>query len=116
MKKFFTTDWVEYFFKKVSLLMYESEQERHRKIRRSEKNKIVKNNRIIVKVNDDIIYDSKKQKDMSDDLFYALLSYGLKESIRSNERNKKAPINYNLFPSISSITALPSAEIKENSV
>lgn len=116
MGNFLMTDWVESFYNKVSLLMYESEQERRRKLRQSEKNKIVKNNRIIVKVNNDIIYDSKKQKDMSDELYYALLSYGLMEAINSKARNKKAPINYNLFSSISSIPALPNTALQENAI
>lgn len=101
MLKFLTTDWVEFLFNRISLRVYENEQERHRKSHQAEKKRIIKNNRIIVKVNNDTIYDSKKEKDMSDDLFYALLSYGLMDSINSKTRNKNTPINYNIFPSIS---------------
>ncbi len=73
-----------------------------RKNKRTEKKRVLKNNRIIVKVNNDIIYDSKKQKEMPDDLYYALLSYGLKESINS-KTNKKTPINYTFNHSISAV-------------
>lgn len=103
MFNFLTTDWIEYWFNYLSLKLYEKEQENHRKIRENEKNKIIRNNRIIVKVNNDIIYDSKKEKDMSDDLYYALLSYGLMDTINSKTRNKKSPIHYNIMPSISTI-------------
>ncbi len=103
MLNFLSTDWVEYWFNLVSLKMYEKTQEKHRRIRNTEKNKIIKYNRIIVKVNNDIIYDSKKEKDMSDELYYALLSYGLMDTIKSKTRNKKSPIHYNITPSISTI-------------
>lgn len=106
MANFFTVDWAGYIFNHMSLKIYEYEQEKHRKTNQAEKRKIIKNNRIIVKVNDDIIYDSKKEKDMSDDLYYALLSYGLKDSINSKPRNKKAPISYNIYPSITTIPML----------
>lgn len=102
MLKILKTDWVEYIFNYVSLKMYENEQEKRRKTKNAEKKKIIKNNRIIVKVNNNIIYDSKKNKDMSDELYYALLSYGLKESI-SSKNNKKSPIHYNLMSSISAM-------------
>lgn len=62
MLKFLTVDWAEYIFNHISLKMYENKQEKHRKAKQLEKNRIIKNNRIIVKVNDDIIYDSKKEK------------------------------------------------------
>lgn len=103
MLNFLTTDWVEYIFNYISLKIYEREQEKHRKSKRIEKNKIIKNNRIIVKVNDCIIYDSKKNKNMSDDLYYALLSYGLKDAINSEKRKKNTPISYNIVPSISTM-------------
>lgn len=86
MLKFLTTDWVSYFFDKISLSLYEKEQQKYKKYRESEKQKIVKNNKIIVKVNDKIIYDSSQDIDMSDDLYYALLSYGLKESVKSQKK------------------------------
>lgn len=101
MKRIFTTDWVEYIFNRIALWIYENEQKKYRKSIQSQKRKIINNNRIIVKVNNEVIYDSKKQKDMSDDLYYALLSYNLMEVINSMDRNKKAPINYNITPSIS---------------
>ena len=103
MIKLLCTDWVEYFFHYFSLKFYEKKQEKHRKQNNEEKNKIVRNNRIIVKVNDTIIYDSKKEKNMSDELYYALLSYGLKDSINSQPKNKKSPIYYNITPSISAL-------------
>ena len=103
MLKFLTTDWVEYLFNKIALKIYENEQKRYRKSRQAEKNRIIKNNRIIVKVNNDTIYDSKKEKDMSDDLYFALLSYGLMESVNSKTRNKNSPINYNICSSISTL-------------
>lgn len=115
MLKFLTTDWVDYLFNHVSLKMYEYEQEKHRKAKQAEKIKIIKNNRIIVKVNNSVIYDSKKEKDMSDDLYYALLSYGLKDSINSKNRNKKVPINYNIYPSISTIPE-PIGTIKQEQI
>lgn len=116
MNEIFKTDWVEILFHKISLKLYEKEQEKHRKISQIQKNKIIKNNRIIVKVNDAIIYDSKKEKNMSDELFYALVSYGLMDSINSKLRNKKSPINYNLHSSISSIPALPKNNTSANVV
>ena len=103
MLKLLTTDWVEYIFNHISLKMYENKQEKLRKLKQAKKKRIIKNNRIIVKVNNNIIYDSKKEKDMSDELFYALLSYGLMDSINSKSRNKNTPINYNIIPSISSM-------------
>lgn len=103
MLNFLTVDWIEYIFNNIALKMYENEQEKHRKSSQSEKKKIIKNNRIIVKVNNDIIYDSKKDGDMSDDLFYALLSYGLMDSVNSKKENKQTPINYNIIPSISTM-------------
>lgn len=106
MLKLLTIDWVEILFNHISLKMYENEQVRHRKAKQIEKNRIIKNNRIIVKVNNDVIYDSKKEKDMSDDLYYALLSYGLMDSINSKSKNKKTPINYNIIPSISTMPIL----------
>lgn len=112
MQELFMTDWVEAFFQKVSLKIYEKEQEKYRKANQIQKNKIIKNNRIIVKVNNNIIYDSKKEKDMSDELFYALLSYGLMDSVNSKLRNKKTPINYNLCSSISSIPAFPEENVE----
>jgi len=99
-------DWVEYIFNHIALKIYESEQEKHRKSYQAEKKRIIKNNRIIVKVNNDIIYDSKKDKTMSDDLYYALLSYGLMESINVKPRNRNTPINYNITPSISTMPDL----------
>ena len=77
-------------------------RENAEKISEQKKKRVLKNNRIIVKVNNDIIYDSKKQKEMPDDLYYALLSYGLKESINS-KTNKKTPINYTFNHSISAV-------------
>lgn len=106
MFKFLTTDWVEFLFNRISLKIYENEQERHRRSNQAEKKRIIKNNRIIVRVNNDTIYDSKKEKDMSDDLFYALLSYGLMDSINSKTRKKNTPINYNILPSISTMPDL----------
>ncbi len=103
MFEILTTDWIEYWFNHLSLKLYEKDQEKHRKIRNAEKNKIIRNNRIIVKVNNDIIYDSKKEKNMSDDLYYALLSYGLMDVINSKTRKKNSPINYNILPSISAM-------------
>ena len=103
MLNFLTTDWVEYIFDCISLKIYEKEQEKHRKLKRLEKNKIIKNNRIIVKVNNSTIYDSKKNKNMSDDLYYALLSYGLMDAINSKNRKKNTPISYNIVPSISTM-------------
>ncbi len=103
MLNFLTTDWVEYIFNRISLKLYEKEQEKHRKLKQIEKNKIIKNNRIIVKVNDCTIYDSKKDKNMSDDLYYALLSYGLMDAINSNKHKKNTPISYNIVPSISTM-------------
>jgi hypothetical protein len=103
MLNFLTIDWVGNLFDYVSLRIYEKEQERHRQLKQQEKTKIIKNNRIIVKVNNDIIYDSKKDKEMSDELYFALLSYGLMDSVNSKSRNKKTPINYNIFPSISTM-------------
>lgn len=99
MVSVFNTDWVKYIFDYLSLKMYENEQKKHRKSQQAQKRKIINNNRIIVKINNTLIYDSKKQKDMSDDLYYALLSYGLMEAI--NNGNKKTPISYNITPSIS---------------
>lgn len=103
MFNLFTIDWVEYLFDYMSLKIYEKEQEKHRKLKTIEKNKIIRNNRIIVKVNNDVIYDSKKEKNMSDELYYALLSYGLMDTINSKSRKKNTPINYNIIPSISTI-------------
>lgn len=103
MLDFLTADWVEYIFNHFSLKIYEKEQEKHRKLKQIKKNKIIKNNRIIVKVNDCTIYDSKKEKSMSDDLYYALLSYGLMDAINSKDRNKNTPISYNILPSISTM-------------
>ena len=103
MFNFLATDWIENMFNYISLKMYEKEQEKHRQEKQAEKTKIIRNNRIIVKVNNDIIYDSKKEKDMSDELFYALLSYGLMETVNSKERNKNTPINYNIVSSISTM-------------
>lgn len=103
MFKFLCTDWVEYLFNLFSLKLYEKEQEKHRKQYQAEKKQIIRNNRIIVKVNDNIIYDSKKEKEMSDELYYALLSYGLKDSINSQSKNKTTPIYYNIVPSISTL-------------
>lgn len=108
MLKLLTTDWVEYIFNYVSLKIYEKEQEKHRRLKQLEKNKIIKNNRIIVKVNDCTIYDSKKNKDMSDDLYYALLSYGLIDAVNSKKRKKNTPISYNIVPSISTMPTPPS--------
>lgn len=108
MLNFLTTDWVEYIFNYASLKIYEKEQEKHRKLKQIEKNKIIKNNRIIVKVNDCTIYDSKKDKDMSDDLYYALLSYGLIDAVNSKKRKKNTPISYNIVPSISTMPTPPS--------
>lgn len=102
MLKLLSTDWAEYIFNLLSLKIYENEQGKRRRNKRTEKKRVLKNNRIIVKVNNDIIYDSKKEKDMPDDLYYALLSYGLKESINSKP-NKKTPINYTLYHSISAV-------------
>ena len=108
MLNFLTTDWVEYLFNYISLKVYEKEQEKHRKLKQLEKNRIIKNNRIIVKVNDCTIYDSKKDKYMSDDLYYALLSYGLIDAVNSKKRNKNTPISYNIVPSISTMPIPPS--------
>lgn len=113
MLKILTTDWVEYLFNKVSLRLYENKQERHRKNKESEKNKIIRNNRIQVIVNSDIIYDSKKNKEMSDGLYYALLSYGLMESINSQKRDKKRMICYNIAPDIS-VMPSPITELSNN--
>lgn len=99
-------DWVEYIFNRISLKMYENEQVRHRKSLQAQKRKIINKNRIIVKVNDEVIYDSKKQREMSDELYYALLSYDLMEAINSKTKNKNAPINYNISPSISALPNL----------
>ena len=103
MFKFLSMDWIDYLFNYLSLKLYEKGQEKHRKLRDAEKNKIIRNNRIIVTVNNDIIYDSKKNKKMSDDLYYALLSYGLKDTINSQKRKKNSPINYNISSSISTM-------------
>lgn len=112
MFKFLSVDWIDCLFNFLALKIYESEQEKHRKKRNAEKNKIIRNNRIIVKVNNDIIYDSKKEKNMSDELYYALLSYGLMDAINSQNRKKNSPINYNILPSISTIP-IPSNLQKE---
>lgn len=106
MMKLLTADWANILFNYFSLKIYEHEQAKHRKTQQYEKNKIIRHNRIIVKVNDDIIYDSKKDKEMSDDLYFALLSYGLKESVNSKKKDNKTPINYNIYPSISTIPEL----------
>lgn len=103
MLNFLTTDWVEYIFNSISLKIYEREQEKHRRLKQIEKKKIITHNRIIVKVNNCTIYDSKKDKNMSDDLYYALLSYGLMDAVNSKKRNKNTPISYNIVPSISTI-------------
>lgn len=101
MFNFLSIDWIDYLFNYFSLKIYENEQEKHRKKRIAEKKKILRNNRIIVKVNNDVIYDSKKEKKMSDDLYYALLSYGLMDVISSQKKNSL--INYNILPSISTM-------------
>lgn len=100
--EFITKDWSEYILGKISFHLYENEQKKHRQRMLSEKNRITKNNRIIVKVNSDIIYDSKKDGEMSDQLYLALLSYGLMDSIK-NKSSKNAPINYTITPTISSM-------------
>lgn len=104
LSDFICKDWTEYFAQKLSLKVYEKEQEKNRKKLLYEKNKILRNNRIIVRVNDDIIYDSKKSGDISDDLYFALLSYGLMDSIK-NKSNSHTPISYNITPKISSLPA-----------
>lgn len=109
--KFLTMDWVATFFSYMSLKMYEKEQEKHRKAKQVQKIKIIKNNRIIVKVNNDTIYDSKKEKDMSDDLYYALLSYGLMDFIKSKPKNKNIPITYNISPTISTMPEFTNKKI-----
>lgn len=106
MKNILMTDWVEYLFNRISLKIYENEQKKHRKYYQEKKKQIIKNNRIIVKVNNDTIYDSKKDKDMSDELFYALISYGLMDAINTKKKNNNTPINYNIFPSISTMPEL----------
>lgn len=97
------SDWIETWFQKNALRMYEDEQEKQRQRLQSEKKQLVKNNRIIVKVNHSVIYDSKKNNDISDELYYALLSYGLKEVISKKDKNKKSPIRYELDSEISAI-------------
>lgn len=106
MLKFLTVDWVNYVFNNLSLKIYEKEQEKRRIKKQQEKRRIINNNRIIVKVNDHTIYDSKKQKNMPDGLYFALVSYGLKDSVNANVRNKKAPINYNIISSASTIPVI----------
>lgn len=110
-REFITTDWVDYAFKVLSLKRYEKEQEKCRKRLLSEKNRVTKNNRIIVKVNDDLIYDSKKNGEISDELFLALLSYGLMDSIKNKPR-KNAPINYTISPTISTLPTINPINIK----
>lgn len=106
MLKLLSTDWIDCLFNYLSLKLYEKEQEKHRRLRNIEKNKIIRNNRIIVKVNNDLIYDSKKEKEMSDELYYALLSYGLMDAINSQKGKKNSLINYNILPSISTMPTL----------
>lgn len=107
MRGYLTTDWFSVLLDRISLNLYEKELEKVRKMNQNKKRQVVKNNRIIVKVNNDVIYDSKKTEDMSDELFYALLSYGLMDSIKSKDRNRNTPINYNLSSSITPIPAFP---------
>lgn len=116
MLKLLTTDWASYLFDLISLKIYEREQHSRKKNKQLEKKKILKNNRIIVKVNNSVIYDSKKEKEMSDDLFYALLSYGLMDSVNSGNRNKKSPINYNITPSISTMPVLVDSLVTKNAI
>ena len=111
--EFMKKDWSDYFLKTISLKMYEKEQAEKRKKISCEKNRITRNNRIIVKVNEETIYDSKdKSKELSDELYFALLSYGLKESIR-NKPNKKTPIKYNITPKITSAPTFTNINIRE---
>ena len=114
MFKFLSMDCIDYLFNHLSLKLYEKNQEKHRKLRDAEKNKIIRNNRIIVKVNNSIIYDSKKEKRMSDDLYYALLSYGLMETVNLQKGKKNPLINYNILPSISTMPI--SIKLQEESV
>lgn len=110
MLRFLAMDWVAYLFNGFAVWMYEKEQEKHRKYKQNEKKKIIKNNRIIVKVNSEVIYDSKKEKDMSDDLYYALLSYGLMDSVNLKAKKSKSPISYNIMPSISTMPYVTNAK------
>lgn len=99
-------DWVDSFFQKMSLKVYEDEQEKRRQTLQNEKKQIIKKNRIIVRVNNEIIYDSKKNKDISDELYFALLSYGLREAVSKKEKKRNPLISYELNSKISSIPRL----------
>ena len=96
-------DWIEMCFQKIALKMYENEQEKRRVELQNEKRNVIRNNRIIVKVNNKIVYDSKKDKELSDDLYYALLSYGLMDAINNKAKRKNSLIRYDLDSKISTI-------------
>ena len=88
-------------FDKISLLLYERERSDDKRMIEQQKRKFIKNNTVVVKVNDKVIYDSMVDGEMTDELYMALVSYGLVNNPKSGKKKNK--VEYTLNPSITSI-------------
>lgn len=102
-----TKDWIKVIFEKTSLYFYERERLKQRKSLKQEKEKFIKQNTIVVTVNDRVVYDSSINGVMSDDLFLALLDYGIKNDAKTQKKKnirKKPTLTYNLSPNLIAIT------------
>lgn len=99
-------DFGDILYERLSLYLYERNERKMRKSQQSEKERFVKNNTVIVTVNDEVIYDSRVDGIISDDLFNALISYGVVKSTQKKKKNrrKKSTKNiYNIKPNVTSI-------------
>lgn len=94
-------DIADVLFDKISLFIYEKMKQKSRKSLEYEKKTFIERNTVIVQVNGDVIYDSSTDGVMNDDLYNALISYGVKQDVETNENS--APLIYNINPNITSI-------------
>ena len=89
-------------FEKITLFFYERERKNEKRTIEQQKKRFIKNNTVVVKVNDKVIYDSTCNGEMTDELYTALVSYGVVNDIKAG-RKKKNKVIYNLNPNITSI-------------
>lgn len=89
-------------FEKISLFFYERERRNEKRSIEQRKKRFIKNNTVVVMVNEKVIYDSTCNGEMTDELYNALISYGVADDIKPG-RKRKNKVVYNLNPNITSI-------------
>lgn len=90
MDNILVKDWGSILFDRISLAYYESRKKRFSQSLDEKKESFIKQHYVIVKVDGEEIYDSKKNGVMNDELYNSLLAYGvIQEALDDNKGKRK---------------------------